>query len=345
MTFKIYLASFTACFWVMNTIAQKKQNIYFLKDNGKYVSTKDSAEFVRIIREPDSASVLYNLLDYYLNGKLKMVGKTAEIKPIKLEGTTISYYPNGNRKQVATYTDGIYTGIIYDYYPNSKLYRSSSRQMVPVYGKGNNVYDKQINSVDDTTVLQIFHPIGISTETVYNVFDSTGIQTVKDGNGHYRVFNQENKTFESEGDLKEGKKIGSWKSIISQGNFITSEQYDENGNFTKGTCAIANGSAVKYNEIDLMPSPRGISKSFSAEFYKYVNAPAYKKQTDKGLLYVSLIIEKDGSFTHVKVFKKTSSDLDFEAARLIKESPKWNPGLQHGVPVRVNNNLFISLDY
>ncbi len=42
--------------------AQKKRNIYLLKDNGKEVFVRDSADFIRIIEEPDSGSVFYNLM-------------------------------------------------------------------------------------------------------------------------------------------------------------------------------------------------------------------------------------------------------------------------------------------
>lgn len=40
----------------------KNQNVYFLKNNGKEVSVKDSADYVRVIQEPDSGEVNFNLL-------------------------------------------------------------------------------------------------------------------------------------------------------------------------------------------------------------------------------------------------------------------------------------------
>jgi len=50
---KLYYTSFIACFFVLNGFAQK-QNVYFLKNDGRYVDKKDSADFIRIVREPDS---------------------------------------------------------------------------------------------------------------------------------------------------------------------------------------------------------------------------------------------------------------------------------------------------
>ena len=42
----------------------QRQNVYYLKNNGRYVSIRDSADYVRIVREPDSASVMYNVFEF-----------------------------------------------------------------------------------------------------------------------------------------------------------------------------------------------------------------------------------------------------------------------------------------
>lgn len=93
MKSKLYFASFITCFLCLNSFAQR-QNIYLLKNNGRYVTERDSADYTRIVREPDSGTVLYNVLEYYLDGNPKLIGKSSEVDPIKLEGMTISYYPN-----------------------------------------------------------------------------------------------------------------------------------------------------------------------------------------------------------------------------------------------------------
>jgi hypothetical protein len=47
--------------------AQVKMNVYFLKNDGRYVSTRDSADYIRAVTEPDSGSTLYNVAEFYLN--------------------------------------------------------------------------------------------------------------------------------------------------------------------------------------------------------------------------------------------------------------------------------------
>ena len=55
----------------------------------------------------------------------------------------------------------------------------------------------------------------------------------------------------------------------------------------------------------------------------------------QGRVIVSMVVEKDGTLNEVKMARGVSDDLDAEAMRVIKLSPKWSPGTQNGKPVRV----------
>ncbi|MDP2336626.1 MAG: energy transducer TonB, partial [Bacteroidota bacterium] len=50
---------------------------------------------------------------------------------------------------------------------------------------------------------------------------------------------------------------------------------------------------------------------------------------------LSFIVLKDGSITDIKVLRGIGGGADEEAIRVIKESPKWKPGLIKGEPVNV----------
>lgn len=64
----------------------------------------------------------------------------------------------------------------------------------------------------------------------------------------------------------------------------------------------------------------------------------------EGRVFVQFIVEKDGSLTDIKVVKGIVAGCNEEAIRLIKESPKWNPGKRkNGEVVRqkyIQNILF-----
>ena len=55
----------------------------------------------------------------------------------------------------------------------------------------------------------------------------------------------------------------------------------------------------------------------------------------QGRVIVSFIVEKDGSISNVKVAKSLDPLLDKEVVRVVSGMPKWIPGRQNGVAVRV----------
>lgn len=307
---KFYLASFTACFLVLNGFAQK-QNIYFLKNDGRYVNLKDSADYIRIVREPDSGTVLYNVLEYYPSGNTKFLGKSSTVDPIKLEGTTASFFPDKKRKRIAAYENGNIVGLVYDYYPNGKQYCT-------------------LEYITDSKKLNF-----VSEEIVRDVYDSTGVQTVKDGNGHYIVFNNNYKTITEEGDVKNGKREGIWKGTFNKGKTNFTEEY-ASGKLIKGFLIGEAGKTINYTVKEALPTFKGGESAFGHYLSESIRYP--KRAMDKGIqgrVTLSFVIEKDGSLTNIKVLNSVDPELDAEAIRVIRQSPKWNPGLQHGIPVRV----------
>jgi TonB family protein len=59
----------------------------------------------------------------------------------------------------------------------------------------------------------------------------------------------------------------------------------------------------------------------------------------QGTVYVSFVVEKDGSIGDVKVLRGIGKSCDEEAVRTVRNMPKWTPGLYNGKPVRVLFNM------
>ena len=59
----------------------------------------------------------------------------------------------------------------------------------------------------------------------------------------------------------------------------------------------------------------------------------------QGTVYISYVIEIDGSVTRVKLLRGLSKGIDAEAIRVVKLFPKWIPGTLNGRPVRVRFNM------
>ena len=85
--------------------------------------------------------------------------------------------------------------------------------------------------------------------------------------------------------------------------------------------------------------PGGIQEmmNFIKNNLKY---PQQARETGtQGKVFVSFVVEKDGSLTDVKVLRDIGSGCGEEAVRVVKSMPKWKPAKQRGKPVRMQFNL------
>lgn len=64
-----------------------------------------------------------------------------------------------------------------------------------------------------------------------------------------------------------------------------------------------------------------------------------RESSIQGTVYVTFVVERDGSVTDVRVLRGIGGGCDEEAIRVIKAMPKWVPGKQRGKPVRVQFNM------
>lgn len=73
-----------------------------------------------------------------------------------------------------------------------------------------------------------------------------------------------------------------------------------------------------------------------AELLNHVqkNFKYQKKAPAAGTVFVSFVVEKDGTITNVKIQKGLCQPCDEEALRLITIMPAWEPGQYKGQPVR-----------
>lgn len=98
-----------------------------------------------------------------------------------------------------------------------------------------------------------------------------------------------------------------------------------------------------FESLEVQPTyPGGMDK-----FYKYlakaIRYPAMAQDNNiQGKVFVSFIIEKNGSLTDIRIQKELGYGTDEEAIRVLKSSPKWMPGIQNGKAVRVKYNIPIS---
>jgi TonB family protein len=306
-------------FFCIAAFCQKQQNIYYLKNDGREVSIKDSADYIRIIQEPDSGSTLFNVMEYYQNGKRKTLGKVSEFqRGLKYEGAQIRYFKNGNKSEITTFENGKPVGERYEYYENGKLKKTYINEPTN----------------DQPDILN-------SKYRLISFFDSTGVQLVKDGTGQFREENFKTGWVEN-GHYLNGFKDSIWTGSSSKDDFWYKEKYVK-GKLVYGQ-SRKQGIEYTYNEPETMPNyPTGL-----ANFYKFIGSKyRYPSEASKrgvsGRVLITFVVEKDGSLVDFKVIKDLGYGTGEQAIAVLKKSSKWHPGKQHGVPVRVQFTLPLML--
>ncbi|HCN84800.1 MAG TPA: hypothetical protein DIT07_14455 [Sphingobacteriaceae bacterium] len=93
---------------------------------------------------------------------------------------------------------------------------------------------------------------------------------------------------------------------------------------------------VQMEMVQVLPQfpggPQGWVK-FVGDNYNY---PKMARENNvSGKVIISFIIEKDGSLTDFRVVRDFGFGTGEEAVRMMKTSPKWTPGIQNGLKVRV----------
>lgn len=107
--------------------------------------------------------------------------------------------------------------------------------------------------------------------------------------------------------------------------------------FRADLAASEEDDAIPFQLVDQKPSFNGGDAN---EFAKWVNSRLVypEKAKEKGIqgrVVLQFVIETDGSITDIKVLKSDDPLLEKEAIRVVSSSPKWQPGMRQGKPVRV----------
>jgi protein TonB len=119
------------------------------------------------------------------------------------------------------------------------------------------------------------------------------------------------------------------------------------GNYSGGVEGGTGGGGGDgiFSSVDIMPTFKGgdINK-FREWVQKKTKYP--EEATINGIqgkVYITFIVETDGTVSTVKVAKGVDPVIDNEAVKAVKSSPKWSPGKLRGMTVRVS--YLIMLDF
>jgi len=92
--------------------------------------------------------------------------------------------------------------------------------------------------------------------------------------------------------------------------------------------------------VESMPEFPGGDAALYAFLENNMKYPEMAKEVGiSGKVYITFVVEKDGSITNVRLLRGIGGGCDEEAMRVVQSMPVWTPGKQRNIPVRVQYNF------
>ena len=287
--------------------AQKKSDtsVYYLKNSGKVVSTKDSADYFIVVFPPDSSidKNLFIVKGFYPDGKIRFIAKSSN-NSLKLmyQGTMTAYFPTGSKRGIMNFKNGKHVGDETEYFPNGKLYNIKTR-----------LSDKDF--------------------LYKECKDSTGKALTENGNGQWIEFDENFTRIKVEGQVRNSLGYGEWRTRTTDTSDVISE-YKE-GKIVSMANSYKSGNKI-YFMVETAPEFPGGAAAFNTYLGNNIRYPIVaRKNGTQGRVIITFIVDINGSLTDVKVARGIGDGCDEEAVRVLKLCPAWTAGMQNGKPVRV----------
>jgi periplasmic protein TonB len=95
--------------------------------------------------------------------------------------------------------------------------------------------------------------------------------------------------------------------------------------------------------LEREPMPVGGMEAFNKFISKHLRFPQEAEEAHVGgRVFVSFVVEKDGSLSNFTILRGPGYGTNEEALRVLKMAPAWIPGIQNSHPVRVQYNIPIN---
>jgi periplasmic protein TonB len=92
--------------------------------------------------------------------------------------------------------------------------------------------------------------------------------------------------------------------------------------------------------VEEMPSFPGGESARLSYLSKNLRYPKLAVETGiEGSVFITFVVMPNGSVSDVRVLRGIGGGCDEEAIRVVQGMPRWNPGKQRGIPVKVQFNM------
>ncbi len=286
------LFALLSLFCAMNAIAQTEITRVYLDSVFKETKSREHA-FYRVMLQDEED---YILRIFYKSGKLMRQGRCLTAEGHKLHGTVRSFWETGGRMEQLQYENGTQVGGIQTWHENGKP------QMVGYLGPVQ--WQRQTN--------------------VSQFWTEDGIQTVKDGVGHYKA---KGLFCEEEGEILNEKRTGKWTGTDFLQKLKYVEIYKSDGILESGESVDKNGMSYKYTEIVERPTLVGGIEKFYEFVKKTFRTP---DATPGGRILLKFTVDTDGDIADLIISNCSHPPTQQAIINMMAKCPKWVPGKKRG---------------
>lgn len=274
-------------------------------------TTKDDYKYIRVVENYKKQPNLFIFTEYYRSETISMKAISTNKDEPRFEGPRIDYYENGNKKQESNYVNNKLNGIQINWYENEA--KKSEKEIA--WNPKTNTYD--------TKILQFWN--------------KEGQQILIDGKGQYEYTDDK---ISEKGEIKNGKKQGVWEGKDLKEKFSFTEIYNE-GELVSGISTDENNNKYPYNELMIKATPeKGMT-----DFYRHIgrNYRTPNIQGLQGKIYLTFVVDKDGSLTDFKILRDLGHGTGKEGIKAVASYGKWIPGKTRGITAKVLYSIPINI--
>lgn len=309
---KIYFTLFAIALFAVTVKAQEVTRYYL--NNNIPTQSKDSATYQIKFKLLENGLVSFERS--CMDGNLKEKGNFQNMTTLVKQGEITTFYPNGNKKDVAFFTDGLPNGVKTHYFPSGGI---NYKIIVNSAGYGEN------------------HQKEESIKYLFSM-NKEGKTILEDGNGYFVAYNEALEVTQ-EGNVKNTVADGNWKGF-DKGNLIFTEIY-QNGKMLKGESYTADGKVYNYLQRNKRPEPKG----GMTNFYAYIINSMQDLDLNNEKMTMKFMVDVNGNLKNIEVVNSSNQKINSLAVSTLKNAPKWNPALEQGKPVQVAYYMPISIKY
>ena len=308
---------------VQSAKCQNRDTVVMYYNNSRFnpakqVSTLDSADYFRIIYPPNPTATdsLYNVKEYYTNGKIKFIGNLERQGSVDypssvylLKGSCISFYPTGKKRSSVSYTNGKKLGFEY-------FFKTDGHLGYVVNWVENSVYNN-------------------NTKLYWECYDENGDQICNNGEGKWIIFTKDYSHILLEGQIKKGCMNGEW-----QGNSMQSDSIKYICNYNKGVLVSAYGydkNGISYPfkiEKEVAKYKWGTMFDFVETLRHHLALPedASGPKMNIDTMHIVIVIGKDGHLTQLDLLGNVSLELKMALKLAAAKCNDWIPSKYFGIP-------------